>query len=93
MPFGARRQNHSKRKGHLMQVREQGIIKKFVQGKGYGFLARKGCPDLFFHVTEFEPGAGEFIHPGMRVEFEVQMDGRTGRLKAALVELLAGDAV
>jgi hypothetical protein len=28
----------------------------------------------------------------MRVEFEVRMDVRTGRLKAALVELLAGDA-
>ena len=27
-----------------MQVREQGIIKKFMQGKGYGFIGRKGLP-------------------------------------------------
>ena len=74
-----------------MQIREQGIIKRFVQGKGYGFIGRKGCPDLFFHITEFEPGA-EFMHSGMRVEFEVRMDVRTGRLKAAVVEALAGDA-
>ena len=42
-------------------VREQGTIVKFIPDRGFGFLEREGCPDLFFHVSELELGAAELI--------------------------------
>jgi len=52
----------------------------------FGFIAREGCPDLFFHIHDCEPGAAAFIQRGAPVEFTVRMDQR-GRLRAADVEL------
>lgn len=71
-----------------MQIREQGVIKQFNSERGFGFIVREGCPDLFFHISALEPGAGELIQQGMRVVFEVKQDERDGRMRAATVELL-----
>ena len=65
---------------------ERGIIKTYLREKGFGFIGREGCPDLFFHVSECEPGAAELIQPGVAVEFSVTVD-RRGRLQAASVVL------
>jgi cold shock CspA family protein len=69
-------------------MREQGAIKKFVVEKGYGFIGRPGCADVFFHQSELGSGAVELIREGMHVEFTVAMDER-GRLRAVGVEVLA----
>ena len=76
--------------GELMQVREHGVI-KFVSEKGFGFIGRIGGPDVFVHVSEFEPGAAKLIQPGVRVEFDIEMDSR-GRLRATAVTLVANGA-
>jgi len=68
-------------------MRERGVIKNFMPERGFGFIGRPRCPDLFFHVSECEAGPVETIQPGVVVEFTVTED-RRGRLQAARVELV-----
>ena len=64
---------------------EVGFIKRYWPSpRGYGFIKREGCPDVFFHVSELEAGAEEAIREGMRVEFTYTTDPR-GRLQATSV--------
>jgi CspA family cold shock protein len=67
-------------------MRENGFIKAWRPDKGYGFISREGCPDLFCHVSEVEAGDAELIQPGTRAEFVVGTDSR-GRLQALDVVL------
>src|ERR1035437_3267838 len=64
---------------------EVGFIKRYWPSpRGYGFIKREGCPDVFFRVSELEAGAEEAIREGMRVEFTYTTDPR-GRLQATSV--------
>jgi hypothetical protein len=33
-------------------MRERGSIKKYYRDRGFGFIRRQGCPDLFVHFRE-----------------------------------------
>lgn len=49
----------------------QGIIKKKVEEKGFGFIAVEGSEDLFFHMSACN-GAFPNLREGTTVEFEVE---------------------
>jgi CspA family cold shock protein len=63
-----------------------GVIKKFLDERGFGFIRPDdGGPDLFFHISQapnFIPEAGE------QVEYEVGTDPKTGRPRAENVRLI-----
>jgi cold shock CspA family protein len=65
---------------------ETGRILRFDEVRGYGFIApNAGGEDVFVHANDF----GEqrhLVHPGMRVEYEVE-EGERG-LKVASVRIL-----
>jgi CspA family cold shock protein len=67
-------------------VVETGRILRFDEVRGYGFIApNAGGEDVFVHANDF----GEqrhLVHPGMRVEYEVE-EGERG-LKVATVRIL-----
>ena len=69
-----------------MQVREQGVIKRFYSIRHFGFIGRTGERDLFFHVADVDCADSE-IREGVRVEFEVTSD-ELGRPRASVVELM-----
>ncbi|GAA1526408.1 cold shock domain-containing protein [Dactylosporangium maewongense] len=69
---------------------ETGRILRFDEVRGYGFIApNAGGEDVFVHANDF----GEqrhLVHPGMRVEYEVE-EGERG-LKVATVRILDAPA-
>jgi CspA family cold shock protein len=48
----------------------QGVIKKLVSDKGFGFIAGEGQSDLFFHCSEVEDGLFETLTVGQSVQYE-----------------------
>ncbi|NLJ33991.1 MAG: type III-B CRISPR module RAMP protein Cmr6 [Firmicutes bacterium] len=55
---------------------ERGQIKKYFTHRGYGFIARKGGTDVFFHVSNYEKGRNPV--EGEWVEFSLGV-GQGGR--------------
>ncbi|NNE00993.1 MAG: cold shock domain-containing protein [Pirellulaceae bacterium] len=47
----------------------QGVIKKLVFDKGFGFIARDGGKDLFFHHSVVEEVQFDDLREGQTVEF------------------------
>ena len=67
--------------------REQGTVKWFDEGKGYGFITPDtGHKDLFFHHSHIDMLEG-VIDKGERVEYEI-FDGQRG-LEARRVRVLS----
>lgn len=57
---------------------QEGTVKWFHAGKGYGFIARDGAVDVYFHATEVaEDEADGPLQRGERVRFEVE-EGKRG---------------
>lgn len=48
----------------------QGVIKKLISDKGFGFIAGEK-DELFFHHSAVEGNAFETLREGQTVEFEV----------------------
>ena len=47
-------------------IRHMGTLKQYIADKGFGFIARNGESDLFFHITTFDtpetpPAIGETL--------------------------------
>ena len=64
----------------------KGIIKKWSADRGFGFIAPDtGGPDVFFHVTALREG--DEIAEGAAVVFETEVDKKTGKTRAASVDL------
>ncbi len=50
-----------------------GTIKKFLDGKGFGFITPdEGDADVFFHQSEIQMEGFRTVSEGQRVEFEVE---------------------
>ena len=61
-----------------MSEKQQGTVKWFNGGKGYGFIERTEGPDVFVHFSAL-PDSGGYrnLEEGQRVEFEV-VQGQRG---------------
>jgi CspA family cold shock protein len=61
-----------------MSEREQGIVKWFNGGKGYGFIQRSQGADVFVHYSALTDNGGyRNLEEGQRVEFNV-VQGQKG---------------
>lgn len=57
-----------------MTERENGTVKWFNNGKGYGFITRDSGDDVFVHFTGVEGEGFRTLREGQRVEFSVEQD-------------------
>ncbi|HKA84128.1 MAG TPA: cold shock domain-containing protein [Acidimicrobiales bacterium] len=57
--------------------RDAGTVKSFHPTKGYGFIARRGAPDVFVHASGLDRRL-RTLEAGQRVRFEVA-PGRRGQ--------------
>ena len=55
-----------------MAERVVGTVKWFNSGKGYGFLAREGGPDVFVHFTAISAEGFRTLEEGQKVEFTIE---------------------
>ena len=65
---------------------ENGTVKWFSQGKGYGFISRESGDDVFVHYSVIEGEGFRTLHEGQQVEFSAE-DGPKGP-RATLVRPL-----
>jgi len=49
----------------------QGTVKWFNGGRGYGFIAVEGGPDVFVHVSAITGGGDRSLAEGQQVEFDI----------------------
>jgi cold shock protein len=66
----------------------KGTVKFFNTNKGYGFIAPEGGGgDVFVHVTALERAGLEPLKEGQRVEFETEVDKRSGKTAVSRIKL------
>ncbi len=58
----------------------QGVIKKIVSDRGFGFISADGG-DIFFHHSVVKDVSFDDLQEGQSVEYEVDDDGGSGRGK------------
>ena len=49
----------------------QGTVKWFNGGRGYGFIAVEGGPDVFVHASAITGGGAPSLEEGQKVEFDI----------------------
>ena len=49
----------------------QGTVKWFNGDRGYGFIAVKGSPDVFVHVSAITGGGDRILEEGQKVELDI----------------------
>jgi CspA family cold shock protein len=70
----------TRKKGILMPV---GTVKFFNVKKGFGFITPDGGGgDVFVHISAVERSGLGTLHEGQRVNFETEMDRRSGKTSA-----------
>ena len=52
-------------------MKEQGTVKWFNASKGYGFIQRESCEDVFVHFSAIQADGYKSLNEGQAVEFEV----------------------
>ena len=55
-----------------MTEKENGTVKWFNAGKGYGFISRETGEDVFVHHSEIEEEGFRSLDEGQQVEFNVE---------------------
>jgi CspA family cold shock protein len=69
-----------------MAERVVGTVKWFNSGKGYGFIAREGGPDVFVHFTAIQSEGFRTLEEGQKVEFTIEQ-GQKGPQASSVVIL------
>jgi CspA family cold shock protein len=69
-----------------MAERVVGTVKWFNSGKGYGFIAREGGPDVFVHFTAIQSEGFRTLEEGQKVEFTIEQ-GQKGPQASSVVLL------
>ena len=64
----------------------QGTVKWFDAGKGYGFIERENESDIFVHHSEIQVDGYASLDEGDRVEFELKT-GPKGEQAAKVVKI------
>lgn len=67
-----------------MAERVVGTVKWFNSGKGYGFIAREGGPDVFVHFTAIQSEGFRTLEEGQKVEFTIEQ-GQKGPQASSVV--------
>jgi CspA family cold shock protein len=52
--------------------RENGTVKWFNDGKGYGFISREAGDDVFVHYSSIEGEGFRSLSEGQQVEFAIE---------------------
>ena len=52
-------------------MKEQGTVKWFNAGKGFGFIQRENGEDVFVHFSAIQSDGYRSLNEGQAVEFEV----------------------
>ena len=55
-----------------MSDRIEGTVKWFNSTKGFGFIARKGAPDVFVHYSAIQGNGYRSLEEGQKVEFTLE---------------------
>eukprot|EP00747_Dinoflagellata_sp_TGD_P123050 gnl/TRDRNA2_/TRDRNA2_173727_c1_seq2.p1 gnl/TRDRNA2_/TRDRNA2_173727_c1~~gnl/TRDRNA2_/TRDRNA2_173727_c1_seq2.p1 ORF type:complete len:314 (+),score=76.56 gnl/TRDRNA2_/TRDRNA2_173727_c1_seq2:2-943(+) len=77
----------------LLAGRRLGKLKVFLPDKGFGFIENDdGGQDLFFFQKELTNGDITELVAGMRLEFNVEQDNRSGKRKATSVAIHGREA-
>jgi cold shock CspA family protein len=67
----------------LGSARAKGVLKKWFNDKGYGFITpAQGSKDVFIHISAFDRNTPRQPKPGDTIFYHVTTD-KNGRLKAA----------
>ena len=48
-----------------------GTVKFFNADKGYGFISRESCDDIFVHYSNISGEGYKSLNEGQRVEFDI----------------------
>ena len=68
-----------------------GTLKKFMEGKGFGFIENgDGSGDVFVHFSQVTNGGSEDMIEGTEMTFDIETDQRSGKTKATNVTLSSG---
>jgi CspA family cold shock protein len=70
-------------------VRQIGRVKWFNERKGWGFITREDGTDIFVHHSGIEGSGFKTLHPGQKVEFEVE-DSPKGPQATHVIRLSEG---
>ena len=63
---------------------QTGTVKFYNVNKGFGFIQPDdGSKDVFVHATALEKAGMRTLVEGQKISFEVQADGRSGKMAAA----------
>ena len=66
----------------------KGTVKFFNINKGFGFIAPEGGgSDVFVHVSALERAGLQALNEGQRVEFETEMDKKSGKPRVSRIKL------
>ena len=60
-----------------MSDRQPGIVKWFIDAKGFGFISRDDGPDVFVHFRAITGGGFKSLQEGQKVTFKV-VQGQKG---------------
>lgn len=66
--------------------RYEGIVKFYCPAKGWGFIERKGKPDIFIHKQNLDKHGIDKLTPGQRISFREKV--QNGKMRAVHIELL-----
>jgi CspA family cold shock protein len=67
-----------------------GIVKWFNGQKGFGFIQpQDGGADVFVHATAVERAGLAPLHEGQKLSYELESDGRSGKVSAGRLQTLA----
>ena len=66
-----------------------GSLKKFMEGKGFGFIenADGSGDDVFVHFSQLNNGGSEDMVVGSEMSFDIETDSRSGKTKATNVTI------
>jgi cold shock protein len=63
---------------------QTGTVKFYNVNKGFGFIQPDdGGKDVFVHASALEKAGMRSLVEGQKIAFEVQADGRSGKMAAA----------
>jgi len=67
----------------------QGVIKKIVSDRGFGFISGEGGADVFFHHSSVTEGPFDDLKEGQTVDYVLDDERRDKGPRASSVKLVS----